>query len=513
MDVNLERVPLGLPFEKIKMPRPSIPVDWFWDVSGHYEEEGKWFVEGYCTTYDIDLASDQVTPEAANEAVKQLIGRTLLHNHNPDEEIGTVVAARVDEIGIWVKCLVSKTVPKIWTKITEGVLNKFSIRLLEKNADPITVKGRRINRIKSMIITEISLTSLPCNLSANAAQAYVGKSLQEVEEMGNMAEGFKVLAGAIQDLVSDYNSGKLKSVTEVEGDEEKVKAQMCVFPDGKMAKPDTEGKCPEGATLKEVKKSEIPEELKADEKPPEGIKPDGEGDDTDGDDKTKQEKPEYGYGKSCPFNKTDECPVKGQEGEEVKKVAKGCKYAQVYTCPYLAEKETPKSDDAPADATKTDDPPVTDVKPDGEDTKQEKNQMCIHPDGRKVPPTDGKCPEGFKIEEYPAPETKSDEETGKKLATFEGRIKGIEDSIGEMKSSLSNFFTRFGEEIPAKMADAIKPIEEQNVEMQKKISDVEKSVGERIKTLEETSAASLQPDDDRQASGNKDSFWQGSMPF
>lgn len=213
---------LDLLREKLKSPKPSIPVSWSWGVSKHFTEKGNWFVEGYCTTYDIDLVGDQVTPEAAQEAVKQLIGKTLLHNHDPDEEIGTVVAALVDEKGIYMKCLVSKTAPDIWTKVQEGVLNKFSVRLLEKARQVIAKDGRKVNLIKSMLITEVSLTSLPCNLAAVAGASYVGKSLQEGEKMADndVLKGLEVLKSAAEELIADFRAGKMRELTE---DPEKTK--------------------------------------------------------------------------------------------------------------------------------------------------------------------------------------------------------------------------------------------------------------------------------------------------
>lgn len=208
--------------EKLKSPKPSIPVNWSWSVSKHFTEKGNWFVEGYCTTYDMDLVGDQVTPEAAEEAVKQLIGKTLLHNHDPDEEVGTVVAALVDEKGIYIKCLISKTAPDIWTKVQEGVLNKFSVRLLEKARQVIAKGGRKVNLIKSMIITEVSLTSLPCNLAAVAGASYVGKSLQEGISVADndVLKGLEVLRSATDELIADFRAGKLRDLTV---DPEKIK--------------------------------------------------------------------------------------------------------------------------------------------------------------------------------------------------------------------------------------------------------------------------------------------------
>lgn len=205
--------------EKFKGPKPATKVTTSWDV-GKFEEDtkGVWYVEGYCSTFKEDLGGDVILQQAGESAVEQLMGLTLLFNHDVDKPVGKVVAARVDDKGLWVKCMISKTAADIWTQVNEGVLTKFSIRLLELKTRPIVEGGRRLNAIEKMIPTEVSITPLPMNREAIAAMAYVGKSLGSGGRgMSKTEEALQVLQAAVGELLKDLQ-GDQESAEELTGD-------------------------------------------------------------------------------------------------------------------------------------------------------------------------------------------------------------------------------------------------------------------------------------------------------
>lgn len=238
--------------ETYKGPKPMIPADWIWGVNKFLvDEKGGWYIEGYCSTYDLDLVGDIIEPSAAKEAAKQLVGLTLLYNHDPDQPVGTCVAADADEKGIWVKCLVSKTEPEIWEKVKEGVLNKFSVRLLEHDRKRELRDGRYINRIKKMKIVELSLTSLPANMAALAGLAYVGKSMiLEVDELEEKPESIRMLQEGIKQLISDFESGALADIVDEE-------LKQYGYGDGAMCPFYKMAKCPMGEEQDPAKQKEI----------------------------------------------------------------------------------------------------------------------------------------------------------------------------------------------------------------------------------------------------------------
>lgn len=196
--------------ESLKGPKPAIPVTSFWEVGNFWEDEkGAWYVEGYGSTFGEDLQGEIIDPAAAEDAKSQLIGLTLLFNHDVDEPIGKIVGARIDDHGIWLRAKVSKTAPIRWEQIKEGTVSKFSVRLLELVREPRTIEGRRVVAVKKMVITEVSLTSLPANRGAKAALAYQGKSMGGGTEMA-LQETLDALTAAATALMEEVKSGKVE---------------------------------------------------------------------------------------------------------------------------------------------------------------------------------------------------------------------------------------------------------------------------------------------------------------
>lgn len=172
------------------MKELNIPVKFYLDITKSYEitkadadansSEGDWMVEGYAVTQDIDHAGDLITEEAIKGSANDLLkNSTVLRNHNLDEEIGKVIASAPKNKGLWVKVLISKTADTVWTKIKEGVLNKFSVRMKIVKAKRIweEKKEQFINEISKMHLIEVSLVTVPMNENAKAMRWYVAKAL------------------------------------------------------------------------------------------------------------------------------------------------------------------------------------------------------------------------------------------------------------------------------------------------------------------------------------------------
>jgi len=148
------------------------------------DEEGRWIVEGFATVADVDEEDRFISEEALKDAEKDLLTySTVLHNHNRSEEIGKVLKSeyRPEEKALWVKVLISKTVPEIWQKIKEGVLNKFSIhgkaREWEWRFDE--ERQKNILYIKKIDLFETSLVSVPSHPGSRTLAWYVERGLRE----------------------------------------------------------------------------------------------------------------------------------------------------------------------------------------------------------------------------------------------------------------------------------------------------------------------------------------------
>lgn len=161
------------------------------DIVKAREEEGKWIVEGYAATTDFDLQEDVITQEAIESSAADLVeNSTVLLNHDPNLSIGKVERSEARARGLYLKILISKTVPEIWQRIKEGVLNKFSIRgrILEARKQWIARLARYARLIFKMQLVEVSLVSVPANPKARAIRWYVEKALEDFEAKGGEIE-------------------------------------------------------------------------------------------------------------------------------------------------------------------------------------------------------------------------------------------------------------------------------------------------------------------------------------
>ena len=244
----------------------DIPVDLeLYVVKAVVSETGKkgdWIVEGYAATSDPDTVGDIISPEALRQAVKDVLERTtVLHNHHLDEEVGVVLKAKSDAKGLWVRILISKTVPDIWKKIQEGVLNKFSFRA--KIIDAVkrydTKLRQIVNYVKAMKVIEVSVVSVPVNAKAKSLKNYVVKAMEdfEVKEKGTIS---KDPLDRFLDQMEDAGHLK-KSAEAIAADEaeEKVKAEA-----EEKVKAEAEEKVK--AEAEEKVKAEAEEKVKAEAK-------------------------------------------------------------------------------------------------------------------------------------------------------------------------------------------------------------------------------------------------------
>lgn len=144
-------------------------------------KKGDRVVVGYAMTSDLDSDLSIISREAMDAAQNDLLQySTVLFNHNPDRPIGKVISTNVDDIGLLVKVVLSQDEEDIWNKVTEEIINKFSIkgRALDSE-EVIGPNNQKVLLIKKLELYEISLVSVPANSEAKTIGWYVSKSLQE----------------------------------------------------------------------------------------------------------------------------------------------------------------------------------------------------------------------------------------------------------------------------------------------------------------------------------------------
>jgi len=164
------------------------------EIAKAYEDDGRWIVEGYAATSDFDMQEDIITQDAIRGSARDLIeNSTVLHNHNPDEAIGRVLESKARKGGLFLKILISKTVPDIWQQVKEGVLNKFSVRgkILDARKEWVPRLKKYARLILKMRLVEVSLVAVPANPKARAINWYVDKALDEFEKAGGRIDTAK----------------------------------------------------------------------------------------------------------------------------------------------------------------------------------------------------------------------------------------------------------------------------------------------------------------------------------
>ncbi len=152
------------------------------------DEEGNWYVEGYAAT--SDPVDDKNSPypviipnEELDRAAKDLIGTTVFLNHRTTEHIGKVASIIRKGKKLWVKVLISKTVPTIWKQIQEGVLNSFSINgKAKKVIDKFDEKlGKMVRLVCDFVWKETSVVGLPADRGAKTLCWQVARALDDMK--------------------------------------------------------------------------------------------------------------------------------------------------------------------------------------------------------------------------------------------------------------------------------------------------------------------------------------------
>jgi len=201
-------------------------------------QKGDYIIEGYIMTSDIDSGNTIITDEAIKHSKNDLLKySTVLFNHNMDRPIGKILETDFDKNGLWVKIKLSKSEGKIWTKVQEGIISKFSIKgkVIKEAIEEINPKKKKegdkdedegslryrmfmnpdkfVRKITRLELFEASLVSIPANVKARAINWYVEKAIKLEEMKKNKIKNVK----KIKDIKSNILglSDKSENVYEI----------------------------------------------------------------------------------------------------------------------------------------------------------------------------------------------------------------------------------------------------------------------------------------------------------
>jgi len=185
--------------------------------------QGRWILEGYASTDDLDAQGHVVSEEAIKMGANSLLTyNTVLYNHDSNRPIGVVEKAEAHGAVLFIKVVISKSEPSIWEKVKDGTLSKFSIRGRVTAAEPQILEGsdQEVLVIKGMELFEVSVVSVPANVKARALSWYVEKSFKELGQ----EKALSILRGGepiVKTKIEEALSALEKASDEVSSQEDK----------------------------------------------------------------------------------------------------------------------------------------------------------------------------------------------------------------------------------------------------------------------------------------------------
>ena len=169
------------------------------------EQTGDFAIWAYASTYDVDSDECQITRQALEGAKDDLLTyNTVLFNHNTDKPIGRVTETKIDNKGLLVKIIISKTESDLIEKVKDGTLSKLSIRgrAMDWTQTVADDAGRSILQITQIKLFEVSIVSVPANAEAKTISSSIVKQLfltkmQEADTEKSLIADLQLLAGRL----------------------------------------------------------------------------------------------------------------------------------------------------------------------------------------------------------------------------------------------------------------------------------------------------------------------------
>lgn len=139
-------------------------------------------IEGYVSKIGEDRTKDYVHPEAFTKTMEKFMDNPVLtYMHDWSKPIGKILEYKIDDVGLWIKCQITKGVEwadDAWTLIKDGVLKAFSYAFRAK--DSKKVKG--VNHIYELEILECSVVSVPMHSGALFTISGKGMKTEMIDE-------------------------------------------------------------------------------------------------------------------------------------------------------------------------------------------------------------------------------------------------------------------------------------------------------------------------------------------
>ena len=135
------------------------------------------YVTGYISTSGVDIYNDLVTPAGLKSMLRQIQESPICLDYEHEAwrddntilPVGRIVEAKVDDRGLWVKCMLNKNSPKykaLWGSIKDGFINSFSIAFKPIRTIEKMIGKAKVKLIEELELLNVALTGNPVNKDA-----------------------------------------------------------------------------------------------------------------------------------------------------------------------------------------------------------------------------------------------------------------------------------------------------------------------------------------------------------
>ncbi len=169
-------------------------------------------ISGYASTADKDRVGDRILPEAWTKGGLDNYKKNpiLLFNHNYSKPVGSTSEIKVDEKGLFIEGIISKSAGETYGLIEDSVLRTFSVGFMVKDADYDKTSDGFI--IKDAELLEVSVVSVPCNQDACFSLAKAFENKEELRKF--VEEELHITAEPIAEELKDSEAEKEKAAKE-----------------------------------------------------------------------------------------------------------------------------------------------------------------------------------------------------------------------------------------------------------------------------------------------------------
>ncbi len=180
-------------------------------------KEGKFIIEGYAASNDIDFQNEIIADEALDSSAKDLIGQPVFFQHDTEKKIGVCLDAKFGGGKLWIKDEISN--PTVKRLIKKGKLYNLSISGHVTKVELVYLPelDQNLRVIKGLHLVEHSVVFQGAQPEAKTIRWYLTKTLNMSDEKEKKLENLQEVE---EDEEEDIEEAVKEDVEKEEGEKE-----------------------------------------------------------------------------------------------------------------------------------------------------------------------------------------------------------------------------------------------------------------------------------------------------